>query len=213
MSQLISQEHLHNAHTYESFRNEVSGLYEQGKPTSGEDSDMPLLEFTKLNINRMDRNEKSNKVKDEVAEKIQNLPFQVYWLVLAEGWCGDVAENLPIIKKMADTSDNVDLKVLYRDQNLDIMDQYLTNGGRSIPKLIAMKGGSLRELSTWGPRPQPLQEYVEEMKNNKDPNQPKKDFVNEIHEAMHKWYAKDRGQTLQDEFSPMVEEWHSVKAG
>ncbi len=210
MSQLINHELLNQAYSYEDFRARVKNLYDQGKPTSGENSEMPLLEFTALNLNRLDRNEKTNKVKDEVKDKLQNLPFKCYWLVLAEGWCGDVAENLPIIKKMAEITENVELKIIFRDQNLEIMDQYLTNGGRSIPKLICLEAESLKELGTWGPRPKPLQDYIVQMKESKDPDQPKKEWVNQIHEYMHKWYAKDRGETLQDELLSMMEESHLV---
>ena len=59
------------------------------------------------------------------------------WLVLTEAWCGDAAQSLPIINKMAEVSDNITLRLILRDENLDVMDQFLQNGrSRSIPKLI-----------------------------------------------------------------------------
>ncbi len=212
MSNKITKELIDKGYTYEEFKERVKNLYDEGKPTSGEDSDMPLLEFTNLNLNRMKRNEKTNKVKPEVEANLKQLSTPCYWLVLVEGWCGDVAENLPILNKMADVTANVELKLIFRDQNLDIMDRYLTNGGRSIPKLICLDKNSLKELGTWGPRPKPLQEYIEQMKAKKDPDQSKKDFVNAIHESMHSWYAKDKGETLQDEFLTLVKDWQTVKA-
>lgn len=210
MSDTITNGLLDNAFDYDEFKEKVKSLYEDGRPTSGEDSDMPLLEFTNLNLNRMKRNEKTNKVKYEVEANLQKLSKKCYWLVLVEGWCGDVAENLPIIKKMADTTDNLELKLIFRDQNLGIMDQYLTNGGRSIPKLICLDQNNLEELGSWGPRPKPLQDYIEKMKAEKDPNQSKKDFVDTIHEGMHSWYAKDQSETLQEEFLYMIRHWQTV---
>ena len=207
MNQVISKAIIDNAYTYEQFRNKVKELYDQGKPTSGEETNMPLLEFTRLNMKRMDRNERSNKLNEEVKDALQNFPKPIYWVVLAEGWCGDVAENLPVIHKMADATDKVDLRIILRDQNPEIMDRYLTNGGRSIPKLIALEQESLNELGTWGPRPKELQEFVEKKKAEKAPNQSKKEWVNNIHEVMHKWYAKDKGKTLQDEMLALIDEW------
>lgn len=212
MTHTISREALQNAYTYQEFRNLVKELYDQGRPTSGEDMDMPLLEFTKVNMKRMDRLEKTLEVKEEVKQALDALPSKIYWVVLAEGWCGDVAQNLPVIHQMAESSDNVTLKILLRDENLDVMDQYLTNGGRSIPKLICLDAQTLTELGTWGPRPKPLQDFVLKKKEEKPPEQPKKEWVEEIHEYMHKWYAEDNGQSLQDEFLGLIEDWQKTTA-
>lgn len=204
MASTISRQLLDNAMSYEEFKQRVSDLYEEGRPTSGEDADAPLLEFTKLNINRMSRNEKSNKVNPDLASLLSNFPKNMYWLVLAEGWCGDVAESLPILYNLTKSHDHIQLGIIFRDQNLDIMDQYLTNGGRGIPKLIMLDNDNLEELGHWGPRPEPLQTYVEEKKQEQDQYETKMDWVNSIHEAMHKWYAKDKGQTLQEEIKAIL---------
>jgi hypothetical protein len=76
------------------------------------------------------------------------------WRVLTEPWCGDSAFLLPVIAEAAALSDQVSLRILLRDENLDLMDQYLTDGSRSIPKLVAFSGAG-EELFTWGPRPAP----------------------------------------------------------
>ena len=89
-----------------------------------------------------------------------------------------------------------------RDDNLPIMDEYLTNGGRSIPKLIALKSANLEELGTWGPRPAPVQNLMMAFKEN--PNGQKKEDLNI---EIQKWYAKDRTQTLQQEMLSLIEAW------
>lgn len=204
MASTITRQLLDNAMSYEEFKQRVSDLYEEGRPTSGEDSDAPLLEFTKLNINRLSRNEKSNTVNPELASLLSNFPKSMYWLVLAEGWCGDVAESLPILYNLTKPHDHIQLGVIFRDQNLDIMDQYLTNGGRGIPKLIMLDNDNLEELAHWGPRPEPIQSFVDEKKQELDQYETKMDWVNSIHEGMHKWYAKDKGQTLQEEIKDIL---------
>ncbi len=205
MSSTITRSLLKEALSYEDFKERVSSLYEEGRPTSGEDSDAPLLEFTQLNINRLSRNEKTNKIKPELVSTLSNFPRPMYWLVLAEGWCGDVAESLPVIYKMAQPHTHITLGIIFRDQNLNIMDQYLTNGGRGIPKLIILDQENLEEIASWGPRPRPIQSFVEEKKQEQDQYDTKMEWVNSIHEGMHKWYAQDKGQTLQDEIKNILQ--------
>ena len=206
MTNTISREALENALSYQGFKDRVKELYDQGRPTSGEDADAPLLEFTQLNLNRMERNEKSNKLDADLQRFLAAFPRPMYWLVLAEGWCGDVAESLPVIHKVASEQEHITLGVIFRDQNPEIMDQYLTNGGRSIPKLIILDAENLQELANWGPRPQELQRWVDEKQKERDHFETKMDWVNSIHEGMHKWYGKDRGQSVQQELHQLLEE-------
>ncbi len=211
MADVIKREYIEKAYSYEKFRKLIDDLLAEGKTTSGNDSDMPLAEFTKLNVQRMSRIDKKVTLNHELTEELKNLQDKWYWVVLAEGWCGDVSQNLPVIAKMAAGSDNIELKILLRDQNLEIMDHYLTDGGRSIPKLICLEQNTLNELGTWGPRPRILQEIIMEQKNKKDPGMPRKDWVDQIHEKMHKWYADDNSRTIQNEFIDLIKTWEQVE--
>lgn len=89
------------------------------------------------------------------------------WMVLTEPWCGDSAFLLPIIAEAAALTDNITLRILLRDDNLDVMDQYLTDGSRSIPKLVAF-GPDGQERFAWGPRPAPAQQHFEELREQFD---------------------------------------------
>ena len=84
-------------------------------------------------------------------------------MVLTEDWCVDSAFALPIFYAAASRNSLIKIRILPRDSNLDIMDQYLTNEARSIPKLVVftMEG---EELLEWGPRPAALQAVRQEMK-------------------------------------------------
>ncbi|MGG0665715.1 thioredoxin family protein [Viridibacillus arvi] len=79
-------------------------------------------------------------------------------LTITEDWCGDAMMNNPIIRKIAEAA-NLEMRCVYRDQNLELMDQYLTNGGRSIPVYIILSEAG-EVLGKWGPRAPQLQEYV-----------------------------------------------------
>jgi len=95
---------------------------------------------------------------DAVRDVLDRIDAPVHWLVLTEDWCGDSAFSLPVMVALAEHNPHITLRILLRDENLDLMDRYLTNGTRSIPKLIAFDPETDRELFQWGPRPAELAE-------------------------------------------------------
>jgi hypothetical protein len=107
-------------------------------------------------------------------------------LVIAEDWCGDASNTVPIIAKFVEMIPSFELRVIARDENLELIDQYLTNGSRSIPIVIALNDG-FQEVGHWGPRPTQLQAWV--MSNRA--TTPKA----ELYPQVRKWYARDRGET------------------
>ncbi len=107
-------------------------------------------------------------------------------LVIAEDWCGDASNTVPVVAKLVDAVPGLELRVILRDANPEVMDRYLTNGSRSIPVVIALDE-NYRELGHWGPRPTELQAWV--MANRA--TMPK----TELYPKVRKWYAKDRGET------------------
>lgn len=107
-------------------------------------------------------------------------------LVIAEDWCGDASNTVPIIAKLADMSPDLELRVIMRDENPEVMNQYLTNGSRSIPVVIALDAG-FKEIGHWGPRPSQLQAWV--MANRAAMSKA------ELYPQVRKWYARDRGET------------------
>ena len=107
-------------------------------------------------------------------------------LVIAEDWCGDASNTVPVVAKLVDSVPGLELKILLRDSNPQVMDQYLTNGSRSIPVVIALDE-KFQELGHWGPRPTELQSWV--MANRG--SMPK----SELYPQVRKWYARDRGET------------------
>jgi hypothetical protein len=111
-------------------------------------------------------------------------------LVLAEDWCGDASNTVPVLAHLAEQSAGLELRVLRRDEHPEVMDRYLTNGSRSIP-IVIMLDRHARELGHWGPRPTELQAFV--MANKA--TMPK----TELYPRVRRWYARDRGETTLHE--------------
>ena len=196
---IVTHAHLNKAINYTHYRELIDNLLAENK-TTGTNHAPDMIDYTRLNMHRMLRMEKTIVLDDELVQLLLSVQTKMIWVVLTEAWCGDAAQNLPGIVKIADASPLIDVKLLLRDQNLDIMDKYLTNGGRSIPKLIALDADTLEELGTWGPRPEPAQHLVMEMKQQDLP-------FKELAEKLHGWYAKDRSHTLQNEFKVLLRTW------
>ncbi|AFD05562.1 thioredoxin family protein [Solitalea canadensis] len=185
--------------TYISYRKLIEDLLKQNL-TTGEDNSPDLLEYARMNVQRMNRWDKTYTPSSRLTETVKSYQRKEYWLILTEGWCGDAAQNIPVISKIAELNPAIQLRVILRDQHLDLMDQYLTNGGRSIPKLIRIDAETFEVVGTWGPRPAILQERVLQMKNELGLG--KEEMALEI----HLWYAKNKGQALEEEFMSMLEE-------
>lgn len=181
----IIQSALQNSYSYTEYRTLVSKLISEGKSTGNEQS-ADLLHYSELNEVRMNRLEKKLKLDLEVEKALQNLKSKQTWLVITEGWCGDAAQILPIIKLMADASENIDLKIVLRDENDALMNQFLTNGAKSIPKLLLLDENS-NLINHWGPRPEAAKNLILDYKA-------KNGIVDEaIKIALQKWYLDDKG--------------------
>ncbi|MEQ8909288.1 MAG: thioredoxin family protein [Vicingaceae bacterium] len=191
---------IERAMSYEGYM-ELSEKLVKEEKTSGENQSLKLIEYTKLNLRRMKRLGKTIQLKDDLLSLLQEKKKKLSFLLLSEVWCGDAAQNLPLFAKMEEQADWLDVKILLRDENLELMDQFLTNGGRSIPKLIAYEPESMDVLGTWGPRPETAQVMV--MNFKKIPNGNYEDFVKEV----QLWYAKDKTYSQQDELVALLKKW------
>jgi hypothetical protein len=182
--------------SYDEYRRMIDAFIMIGKSTAKKDSEN-LLEYSKLNVVRMSRLDKTIELITELREVVEQIDKTQTWVILTEGWCGDAAQTIPVFDKIAKLNSNIQLKFLLRDENRELMDHYLTNGkSRSIPKLIAVDE-NLEELFNWGPRPKALQEMFYHMKANAINN-------DTIKEEMHRWYAKDKTITTQKEILELL---------
>lgn len=193
--QVIDQDLINGAWDYPGYRAMIKLLLQERKTTGSNQSD-EMVAYTKMNDQRMNRWDKTLKVNEELTELIKQLP-PMQWLVITEAWCGDAAQNIPFIAKIADLNEQINLRLVLRDEHPEVMDAYLTNGARSIPILIMMNE-NLEEIAKWGPRPAPVQKMI--MESKEKPSLDKLAFIEEI----HKWYADDKMQTIQKEFTNLL---------
>tara|TARA_R110002049_G_scaffold144822_10_gene307092 strand:+ start:706 stop:1329 length:624 start_codon:yes stop_codon:yes gene_type:complete len=182
---------------FQAYYNLTDKLVAEGKTTGPNQSD-ELAHYTKLNLSRMKRLAKTTSLNDVLIEKISHVKSRIYFLVISEAWCGDAAQNVPLIAKAAEFSSNIELKIILRDENLDIMDTFLTNGGRSIPKVIAIDAESLEVMGEWGPRPNAAQDLMLELKS--------KEVSHAVMvEELQKWYNEDKTNSFQADFGELID--------
>lgn len=136
------------------------------------------------------------RVPDELVARAAALPGRWHLLVLVEDWCGDAVNTVPHLARLAELAPNLDLRLLPRDENPDLMDAHLTNGARSIPVVIALDAEFV-ERGWWGPRPSVLQALAmgEWRALEKDERYPK----------IRAWYARDRGRSTLGEVLDLLE--------
>lgn len=181
--------------TYDAYAQNFESWVKQKQSSSANPTEA-LVEFTKLNLARSHRIHKTFAINESLRAIVQGLKHQYTWAVITEAWCGDSAQNLPLIAEMAKLNpEKIKLQIFLRDENPDLMDQYLTNGARAIPKLFAVDDTLQTEAFVWGPRPVEAQELLIAWKQNTDGK-----TWEEFEKELHGWYAKDKGQALQQEF-------------
>lgn len=163
------------------------------KSTTGHEKTEDLINYTMLNDRRMKRWDKTIQLTPESMNIIKSFQKKVIWLVITESWCGDAAHVIPVINKVAELNSKISLKIVLRDDNPELMDAFLTNGSRSIPKLIAIENDTLNVIHTFGPRPTVATDLVDTFKANHGA------LTADFKEDLQRWYNKDKGQsTLND---------------
>src|SRR5690606_28841603 len=125
-------------------------------------SNPEYLNYTKLNWSRMNRWLKRFEVNDEIKSHIAAITEPQQWILITEPWCGDAAHSVPQLLKIAALNSNIRLELQLRDSEPHLINNYLTNGGKSIPKLV-VRNKAGEDIFTWGPRPQRAQILYQKM--------------------------------------------------
>ena len=178
---------------YEAFIALCQSLVDQQSATSFAEEEK-FVHFSMLNLQRMLRLTKTFELSEQDKAWIATLPSQS-WYMITEGWCGDSAQSLPIIAAMAAYNPNISLKICLREANPAIMNQYLTNGSKSIPVLAIFEHNE--EIARWGPRPAGAQTLFLEHKAQATPFE-----AFEI--ALQQWYNKDKGAEILSELRKLL---------
>ena len=193
---------LFNSHPYLEYRKLVSDLLLENKSTGNEQSD-DLTNYSTLNETRMNRLDKTMKITDENTLKLKSLKKEYIWLVISEGWCGDAAQLLPVVNKMALESGKIDLRIVLRDENEDLMNLFLTNKSKSIPIVIIVDKQTGELMGHWGPRPKAAITLIQDYKK-------KFGVVDETAKTnLQLWYLHDKGLSTQQEIIDLMLEIES----
>lgn len=196
MKNIISDS-LKRSQSYQDYRDLVKQLVLE-ESTTGTEKTENLIEYTKLNDRRMKRWDKTLKVSEDFKERIAAFKEKITWLVITESWCGDAAHIMPAINKIAALNDNITFKTVLRDENEELMNLFLTNGSKSIPKLVMLDDSTGDVVSSFGPRPSIATQLV---------NDYKKEFgtlTPEFKQDLQVWYNKDKGVSIIEDLTQML---------
>ena len=188
---------LNNSHSYSDYRKIIIDLLSLGKSSGNEQSD-DLTQFSSLNETRMHRLDKTISISDNNIQKLNTLKNNYIWLVIAEGWCGDAAQIVPILNKMDLLAHTIEMKIVFRDENPELMNLFLSNGTKAIPKLIILDKNTLNVEGNWGPRPKGAIDLIQNYKDNFR-------VIDETAKAeLQLWYLHDKGLSTQNEVAELL---------
>jgi len=180
---------------YSEYKTFFEELVMQGATTGSNQSDR-LIQYTKLNLSRSKRVDKNFKPLKETSDFFKDFNREIKLKIITEPWCGDAAQIVPALAGLAELSEKIETEIVLRDENEELMNQHLTNGGKAIPVAIIINAKNNETLGHWGPRPVVAQQMVMDYKAKPENERPKfDDFVQE----MQQWYNKDKTASIQNE--------------
>lgn len=197
MNNIINKS-LIKAKSYTEYRKMILDLIKKGKSTGLEQNE-DLFNYSRLNDKRMKRLDKQTKLSENAQLKIERVQKDFTWLVLTEGWCGDAAQTLPVINKFAELNSKIELKVVLRDENEDLMNKFLTNGSKSIPKLVVLEKNTNKVVGSWGPRSRIAAKLVTDYKEKNGR------IDDEFKKKLQNWYNKDKGINIENEMVELID--------
>ncbi|MBL4663940.1 MAG: thioredoxin family protein [Flavobacteriaceae bacterium] len=180
-----------NAMNYEDYKTLVLDLVQQ-KRTTGADTSEQKIAFTKLNSSRLKRLDKTISISDIALEHFRNLPSHQTWLIIVESWCADAVQTIPVLHKITSATSKLTLKIILRDENEEFMSHFLTNGAKSIPKLIVLDD-QMEVINTWGSRSKRATQLVVDYKNEHGV------IDDAFKQSLQLWYLKDGGKSIVED--------------
>ena len=188
---------LEDSWDYPGYRELVRKQVDEGR-TSGLNQSEAYVYYTLLNHKRMRRWEKKTALPENLKTALSGLEQPWIWLVLTETWCGDAAPVLPIMDAFASQTDSLELRIALRDEHQDLMDLFLTNNARSIPKLLMVRPSDYKVVASWGPRPGEAAQMVAAYREEHGK------LTEELRKSLQKWYNADRGESIIRELSELL---------
>lgn len=153
------------------------------------------LNYVKLNKARMKRWDKRLILDGAMIDLIQQTTKPMHWIIITEPWCGDAAHVIPLLIKMSELNPLISYDIQLRDSEPYLIEHYLTNGAKSIPKII-VRDEHGTDIFTWGPRPKAAQQLLDMMKNQQAESE-------KINIALQHWYNEDQGRSVSSEITEL----------
>ncbi|HEY8400619.1 MAG TPA: thioredoxin family protein [Cytophagaceae bacterium] len=189
--------------SYLEYQQLIKKLLEENKSTSAKQSH-ELVRYSEQNLKNMYKLDKHLELLPELKAVLSSLTKPYTFIILTEGWCNDSAFVLPVLNKFQEINPDIYIRILLRDENNDLMDQYLTDGGRAIPKVIVYESFKLKELGNWGPRPAECQKLVNQLKYQEELS------YDAIMNKINDWYIQDNSRSIQKEFIDLFHQWEKM---
>ncbi len=167
-------------------------ISEQDAPYDNSD----YMDYTKLNWSRMNRWLKTGKLIDEMKETVRGIKRPQNWIIITEPWCGDAAHSVPFIEMIARENPLISTSYSLRDSSPFLIEGYLTNGSKSIPKLL-IRDESGQDIAIWGPRPEDCQTFYQRLLDEKAD-------LEKIKTELQIWYNANKGQAVQQELLTLL---------
>lgn len=152
--------------------------------------------YNELGLQRMQRTMKTFKIDEHQVEAFEKKNFNGKILIISESWCGDASTTVPVVS--AFFKGRKEVRIFLRDSDLSLIDQFLTNGTQSIPKILILNENN-EVINTWGPRPKYGTELLKKFKENPE-TYPREMFYNDL----QVYYAKNRGKDTIDELIELL---------
>jgi hypothetical protein len=194
MEQLIKKT-VAKAMSYREYNLFFKQLVTEGR-TTGEPTP-EKINFTKLNFSRSKRLDKTINLSEAQKKVFLDLEEHQTWLVIIESWCGDGANSLPIFNKIAESSEKIDLKIVLRNENPELIQAFLTNGSQAIPKLILLDK-NFQLINNWGPRSKAATKVVD------DYIQEHGQVDDQLKADLQVWYNKNKGEAIIHEIQELT---------
>lgn len=179
---------------YEDYHHEVVSRLNQLEKEGDKDG---FGQYYKMNLKRIERLDKTFELSEEQKDQLKDLPKDFKLLTISEGWCGDAAQSVPVVNVIMKEM-GIENRIVFRDENPDLMDVYLTDGSRSIPIFVGINSEG-KEAFRWGPRPEKGMEMLRKHKAN-----PEEYNSDQFHQDLQVWYNKDKGNAIFNELTESI---------
>jgi hypothetical protein len=193
---VLTAEQLATGLPYPSYRQHIAEVMATPQP---DEQLAKMLPHYQQAVTRMDQVAPTVELLPELLAALGRLSGHYLWAIITEGWCGDASHTVPVIEAVAQASGgHLATRYFLRDSHPDLIDRYLTNGGRAIPIAVVLHADTLTEAGVWGPRPAPLQVIHQDMKAREVP-------FKEVITTVNAWYDHDATRTTQQELLALVQ--------